>query len=117
MTLHVSSRVVSRLVVFVAVLLGLSTPAGYAEHTGGSATKAFTPTLIGMLVDEGDAVGSMRSRSIYRSSSSRCRAKLHRVQRDDRTRVIHQVERIEVNVQLPADTFTLEPSAAAVRKR
>ena len=41
----------------------------------GSATKAFTATLVGMLVDEGGCGGTIRSRGICLSSSSPCRAR------------------------------------------
>jgi CubicO group peptidase (beta-lactamase class C family) len=44
-----------------------------------SATKAFTATLVGMLVDEGACSGTIRLRRICPSSSSRCRARIRTI--------------------------------------
>lgn len=97
MTLHVSSRFVSR-----AADIEKKTPVTPDTlFFIGSATKAFTATLGGMLVDE----GRMRWDDPVEKYLPEFRLNVA-------GRTISQVQRVEVNVELPPDTFTLKPSTS-----
>ena len=114
MTRHVSSRLVSRLVLFSAIL-----------------STALPPTLVSVDAETGDVLQDQRTTSFaeagamlvtttysdYRDIDG-MRVPHYYVSSNDLIgRAIYQVERVEVGVKLAPETFTLEPSPASGRGR
>ena len=129
MTVHVSGRSISALLLLSVSLLGL--PAEALAQSVGAPQKA-APTLAERSNDPNDRA-TLRDVLSHRTGFTRMAfleinrglseiMTLRRIPAASASAILRttgsvQVERVEAGAELAPDTFTLEPSAASVRKR